>query len=308
MPVPLEIIRGFYFLSIHLLYASGVCLVAWLLTSLGHGSATTKHWIWVATALNFGLPVAAFLDAFCAPHLSWARPLAVVGATVDAAFRNTRVAAVLCGIWSLGACLMAVRLWAHLRRERRESGTGTPRPSFVFDGVPVCVEEAQVIPAVRGLLAPRIWLPRGIDRLLSSEEMRAVLLHEATHARRRDNLIRLVQELVLCAVWFHPLAWLTSSRLALYRELSCDESVVDRAHGRDLVRALGKLARPERAGFLEAAASSFLPDRLALLDDEKPARTELLVDFALALAFGGVLLLGVFETISHTACCFMAVT
>ena len=59
--------------------------------------------------------------------------------------------------------------------------------------------------------------------------MRAVLLHEATHARRRDNLIRLFQELVLCAVWFHPLAWVTSSRLALYRELSCDESVVESA-------------------------------------------------------------------------------
>jgi len=306
--MPLEIIRGFYFLSIHLLYASGVCLVAWLLTSIRHGSATTKHWIWVATALNFGVPVAAFLDAFCAPHLSWARPLAIVGSTVDAAFRNTHVAAVLCGTWSLGACLMVLRLWARLRRERRDVGTGAPRPSFVFDGVPVCVEEAPVIPAVRGLLLPRIWLPRGIDRLLSPEEMLAVLLHEATHARRRDNLIRLAQELVLCAVWFHPLAWLTSARLALYRELSCDESVVDRAHGRDLVRALGKLARPERAGFLQATASSFLSDRLAKLAGEKPARTELVVDFALALVFGGVLLLGVFETISHTACCFLPVT
>ena len=70
--------------------------MAWLLTSIRHGSATTKHWIWVATALNFGVPVAAFLDAFCAPHLSWARPLAIVGSTVDAAFRNTRVAALLC--------------------------------------------------------------------------------------------------------------------------------------------------------------------------------------------------------------------
>ena len=306
--MPLEIIRGFYFLSIHLLYASGVCLVAWLLTSVRHGSATTKHWIWVATALNFGVPVAAFLDAFCAPHLSWARPLAIVGSTVDATFRNTRVAAVLCGIWSLGACLMLVRLWARLRRERGALGSGAPQPSFVFDGVPVCVEDGPVIPAVRGLLLPRIWLPRGIDRLLGPDEMRAVLLHEATHARRRDNLIRLAQELVLCAVWFHPLAWLTSARLALYRELSCDESVVDRAHGGDLVRALGKLARPERAGFLQATASSFLSDRLAMLHGERPARTELMVDLALSLAFGGVLLLGVFETISHTACCFMAVT
>ena len=32
------------------------------------------------------------------------------------------------------------------------------------------------------------------------------------------------------------------------------------------------------------------------------------MDLALALAFGAVLLLGVFETISHTACCFVPVT
>ena len=306
--MPLEIIRGFYFASIHLLYASGVCLVAWLLTSIRQGSATTKHWIWVATALNFGVPLAALLDAFCAPHLSWARPLAIIGSAVDGAFRNPRVAAVLCSIWSVGALLMIVRLGLRLRAERHAASSRGSRASFVFDGVPVCVEESPQVPAVRGFLLPRIWLPSGIDRLLSPEEMRAVLLHEATHARRRDNLIHLVQELVLCAVWFHPLAWLTSAQLALYRELSCDESVVDSALGRDLVRALGKLARPERTGFLQATASSFLTDRLAILGGDRSQRAALVVDLVLATAFVAVLLLGVFETISHTACCFMPVT
>ncbi len=306
--MPLPIIRCFYFLSIHLLYASGVCLVAWLLTSVQRGSATTKHWIWVATALNFGLPVAALLDAFCAPHLSWARPLAIIGSAVDGAFRNPRVAAVLCGGLVAGrAADDRPALGA------APDGAAMPVPrlsraSFVFHGVPVCVDESPQVPAVRGFLLPRIWLPSGIDRLLSPAEMRAVLLHEATHARRRDNLIRLVQELVLCAFWFHPLAWLTSARLALYRELSCDESVVDSALGGDLVRALGKLARPERAGFLQATASSFLSDRLAMLGGERPRRADLVVDVLLAATFAGVLLLGVFETISHTACCFVPVT
>ena len=97
-------------------------------------------------------------------------------------------------------------------------------------------------------------------------------------------------------------------RLALYRELSCDESVVDRALGRDLVGALGKLARPERGGVLQATASSYLTDRLAVLGGEPSPRAALLVDVVLAATFGGALLLGVFETISHTACCFVPVT
>jgi beta-lactamase regulating signal transducer with metallopeptidase domain len=72
-------------------------------------------------------------------------------------------------------------------------------------------------------------------------------------------------EVSLCALWFHPLIWLAGARIALYRELSCDESVIRRAHGQALVSALAKLAVPEQAGFLEATASSHLSYRLARL-------------------------------------------
>jgi beta-lactamase regulating signal transducer with metallopeptidase domain len=305
--MPLPIIRGVYFLSVHLLFASCVCLVAWLLTSFRGGSATTKHWIWVATALNLGLPVAALLDALWGPHLAWATPLPAIGSIVAVAFGDLRVASALCGIWSLGALLMLIRLWSRLRAERRALGPPRSRGGFVFRGIPVCIEDSPRPPAVRGFLLPRIWLPSGIDRLLDADEMRAVLLHEVTHARRRDNLIRLFQELVLCAAWFLPLAWLTSSRLALYRELSCDESVVDSALGDDLVRALGKLARPEPSGFLQATAASFVVDRLAILGADRSRRAGLLADAALVAIFAAVLLLGAYETISHTACCFVGV-
>src|SRR5207249_9193921 len=88
---------------------------------------------------------------------------------------------------------------------------------------------------------------------------------EMAHARRRDNLIRLVHEASLCALWFHPLVWLAGARMALYRELSCDESVIRRAYGRELVSALAKLAVPGKAPFLQATASSHLSYRLARL-------------------------------------------
>ena len=54
-----HITRGLYYFEVHLLFASIVGLVAWVLTSIRGGSATTKYWIWVVTMLNFFLPVGA---------------------------------------------------------------------------------------------------------------------------------------------------------------------------------------------------------------------------------------------------------
>jgi Zn-dependent protease with chaperone function len=83
--------------------------------------------------------------------------------------------------------------------------------------------------------------------LLNDRELDAVLLHEVTHARRGDNLIGLIHEIALCG-WFHPLVWLTGSRLAMFRELFCDDSVIESSRGADLVTALAKLADPGSRG------------------------------------------------------------
>jgi bla regulator protein BlaR1 len=159
-------------------------------------------------------------------------------------------------------------------------------------------------PAVGGVLYPRILLPVGIDRLLNRQELDAVLLHEMAHAKRRDNLIRLLYEVSVCALWFHPLIWLAGMRMALYRELSCDESVIQHAHGQALVRALAKLAVPKETMFLQASASSHLSQRLARLAGAPPA-THRAASLLLTSLFAAVIAGGVFGTIAHTACCFV---
>jgi beta-lactamase regulating signal transducer with metallopeptidase domain len=156
-----------------------------------------------------------------------------------------------------------------------------------------------------GLARPRISLPIGIYRLLSEAELTAVLIHELTHAKRRDNLIRLVHEIGLCVLWFYPPAWMTGAQLSLYRELSCDESVIHRGRGQDLVSALAKLANPGQPFLLQASVSSFLRVRLARLATAPSHRRDRTASALLAVTFGAVLVLGVFQTIAHTACCFL---
>jgi beta-lactamase regulating signal transducer with metallopeptidase domain len=218
-----------------------------------------------------------------------------------------RTAIILGVIWMTGALSMLSRLILRIRRERREAQGLSDRgvtSNFVADGIPVSFGDRHPSPAVRGVLSPRILLPTGIDRLLNPREFHAVLIHELAHARRHDNLIRLLYEALLCALWFHPLMWLAGARIGLYRELSCDESVVRRSHGPALVSALAKLAVPEQAGVLQATASSHLSYRLARLAGPPPT-TYRAASLLLTSLFAAVIAAGIFQTIAHTACCFV---
>jgi len=303
-----HIARAMYYVSVHLLYASMVGAAAWVLTTIRGASATTKYWIWVVTVLNFVVPTGAFIDTIWVSHLKWATPLGAIGEPIWNMTQG-RTALVVAGIWIIGALAMLTRLISRIRTDRREA-EATARlkerivAGFVADRIPVSFADGHPAPAVSGVLYPHISLPLGIDRLLDQKELNAVLLHELAHARRRDNLIRLVYECVLCALWFHPLMWLVGMRMALYRELSCDDSVIQSAQGEALISALAKLAVPGPAPFLQATASSHLSHRLARLAGPTPSVYRVASLFLTSL-FAAAVAAGIFGTIAHTACCFL---
>jgi len=302
-----------YYLEVHLLYATVACLAAWALTSIWKAAATAKYWVWVATSLNFLVPLGGFINGFGASHIPWATQLPGLDDVGIRISRNLTAGSVLLAVWLCGATLMFGRLLVRLRRHRRDRSTASGcntallTRGWLAHGVPVSVSAAVQGPAVDGVLRPYISLPLGIDHLLTDRELDAVLIHEVTHARRRDNLIGLVHEIALCGLWFHPLVWLAGFRLAMFRELSCDDSVIANKRGADLITALAKLAEPGEFGLLRAGAGTFLRHRLVRLKASQPLAVRGAADLVLIMIYGAVLLACVIETIAHTPSCFKVV-
>ncbi|MDR1204990.1 MAG: DUF4825 domain-containing protein [Peptococcaceae bacterium] len=83
-------------------------------------------------------------------------------------------------------------------------------------------KDSVTTPFVYGFIRPKIHIPGGI----SGEELRYVTLHEQTHIKRRDYLVKPVAFALLCVHWFNPLAWAAFALLCADMEMSCDERVL----------------------------------------------------------------------------------
>ena len=77
-------------------------------------------------------------------------------------------------------------------------------------------------PFVLSYINPKIYIPAG----LKPEEKNYIILHEQTHIKRKDHLVKLLAYLVLCVHWFNPLVWLAFVLMGADMELSCDERVL----------------------------------------------------------------------------------
>lgn len=75
---------------------------------------------------------------------------------------------------------------------------------------------------VMGIFYPKIYLSSN----LSGIEKEYILLHEQTHIKRFDHIIKVISFLVLCIHWFNPLVWIAFFLSAKDMEMSCDEGVI----------------------------------------------------------------------------------
>lgn len=103
---------------------------------------------------------------------------------------------------------------------RLERMAGIPK------AIPILLSRASLEPGVFGIVWPALIWPKGISERLDDAQLDAVLAHELSHVRHRDNLAAAVHMAVEAIFWFYPVVWWLGTRLVEERERACDQEVV----------------------------------------------------------------------------------
>lgn len=118
-------------------------------------------------------------------------------------------------VWLIGiAALIIYSIVSLVMLKSQLKGTHYKENIYFCDGIKT--------PFVIGVFKPKIYLPSQIKE----SELEYVVLHEKTHIKRLDHVIKIVAFLVLCVHWFNPLVWLAFFLFGKDMEMSCDESVI----------------------------------------------------------------------------------
>ncbi len=230
---------------------TALAVLAWVaLRVIGGENSRARFGVWFAVLLAIGC--VPFVDRMYAgsattvPQVlgstinlpeSWALYIFAVWAVV-ASFALLRLGF---GLWQLrrlrlSAVVVDVRgLDPLLRKPIEEFQASRP--------VELRTSERVQMPTAIGFFRPTIILPAWVLRELPVEQVHALLLHELAHLQRRDDWTNLIQKLLRAVLFFHPAVWWIDSRLALEREMACDDMVLaGNANPRDYAHCLVSVA------------------------------------------------------------------
>ena len=92
--------------------------------------------------------------------------------------------------------------------------------------ITLCTSNLVKVPTALGLLKPAVVIPDWLMKELSAEELNQILLHEIAHLRRWDDWTNLAQQVIKAVFFFHPAVWWIERKVALEREMACDDAVL----------------------------------------------------------------------------------
>jgi beta-lactamase regulating signal transducer with metallopeptidase domain len=206
-------------------------LFAWMLLRIvGRRNSSTRFAVWF-----FALVAIAAL-----PVLSVAASSARAGSAGSAITVPSSWALVIFSVWAAIAGMALFRVGLGLWQLRKLRASCTPIDPATLDpvsretlrafqsvrSVTLCQSASLRVPTAIGFLKPVVVLPLWALQDLSTAELNSILIHELTHLRRRDDWTNLAQQILKALLFFHPAVWWIENKLALEREMACDDAVL----------------------------------------------------------------------------------
>jgi len=206
---------------------TAIALLSWiLLRALGRQNSGTRFAVWFSALLGIAAlpllghhPVLTKRPEITLPA-SWALDL-FAGWALIASAGLIRIGF---GFWRLRqvrkSCVpVDLTTLDPLLRKTLEEFDSPRRPTL-------CVSHQLRVPTAIGFIKPQVAIPSWAMKELSLPELNTILLHELAHLRRWDDWTNLVQKIVATLLFFHPAVWWIDGKLALEREMACDDLVL----------------------------------------------------------------------------------
>lgn len=168
------------------------------------------------------------------PRLT-ATTFAAVSSPAPAASGNTfSIHSLLLLLWGIGVGIAAIYfLQAHFRFKRNCADSLPLDTPIIRKWLrehpmrrPIQIRQSDRIstPLTYGLFRPTILLPK--TALYDPKQLTYILLHEYTHIRRFDILLKWLFTAALCLYWYNPFVHLMVRTAMQDIELACDETVI----------------------------------------------------------------------------------
>jgi uncharacterized protein (TIGR03435 family) len=257
----------------HLWQSTLFAVVAGLLTlMLRRNHARARYWLWLAASVKFLIPFSLLVGI--GSHLPWSRhsveastglyfameqvskpftqpTAAMISQTIPATASPSQIQLLpilLTTVWLCGFVMVLFLWYARWRRisaairdaeplrEGREVETlrRLERMGLIRKRITMTLSRSCLEPGIFGIARPVLVWPHGISERLQDAHLEAILAHELSHVRRRDNLAAAMHMVVEAIFWFHPLVWWLGARLLEERECACDEEVLELGGQRQL--------------------------------------------------------------------------
>jgi len=166
----------------------------------------------------------------------------------------------------LGRLLFAFAVGVYLSRRARPLNSGPVIQALSLARARLGVNQDLHVRTDTGVRNPVIWcwgrqpvllLPADVNGSRGPVDWTGVIAHELAHWKRHDHVTGLLAELVVCALPWNPLLWLSRRRLVSLTEQACDDWVVASGQpAEDYAEALLGFQPQSRMAFVPAVVHS----------------------------------------------------